>query len=191
MPCPDSTPAARRIAPMTTFALSAVGRDRPGIVAAVAEALVVDGVNIEDSQMSILRGHFAMVLILAAPDDVDAERLRGDLHAVGERLQLEGVSVTPVDDAPTGPQVDPTHTITVYGADHPGIVHAVAAALAAEQVNITGLTTRLVGEQEGRPLYVMLLEVVAEGVDPAALLTPVSAAQGVEVSVHALETATF
>jgi hypothetical protein len=37
----------------------------------------------------------------------------------------------------------------------------------------------------------MLLEVVAEGVDPAALLAPVSAAQGVEVSVHALETATL
>jgi predicted amino acid-binding ACT domain protein len=34
---------------VATYALSAVGRDRPGIVAAVAEALVVDGVNVEDS----------------------------------------------------------------------------------------------------------------------------------------------
>lgn len=176
---------------MATYALSAVGRDRPGIVAAVAEAIVVDGVNVEDSQMSILRGHFAMVLILAAPDDVDAERLRHDLQAVGERLELEGVSLTAVSDESPGGQPEPTHTITVYGADHPGIVHAVAAALAAEQVNITGLTTRLVGEDEGNPLYVMLLEVVAERVDPAAVLAPVSAAQGVEVSVRAIETATL
>lgn len=176
---------------MATYALSAVGRDRPGIVAAVAEAIVVDGVNVEDSQMSILRGHFAMVLILAVPDNVDAERLRRDLQAVGERLELEGVSLTAVSDESPGGQPEPTHTITVYGADHPGIVHAVAAALAAEQVNITGLTTRLVGEDEGNPLYVMLLEVVAERVDPAAVLAPVSAAQGVEVSVRAIETATL
>jgi predicted amino acid-binding ACT domain protein len=88
--------------------------------------------------MSILRGHFAMVLILAAPDDVDADRLRRDLQAVGERLELEGMSLTSVVDAPPRGQPDPTHTITVYGADHPGIVHAAAASLAAEQVIITG-----------------------------------------------------
>jgi glycine cleavage system transcriptional repressor len=176
---------------VATYALSAVGRDRPGIVAAVAEALVEDGVNIEDSQMSILRGHFAMVLILAAPDEVDAERLRRDLQSVGDRLELEGVSLTPVVDAAPAAQPEPTHMVTVYGADHPGIVHAVAACLAAERVNITGLTTRLVGEQEDNPLYVMMLEVAAGDADPAALLAPVADAQGVEVSVRELDAVAF
>lgn len=175
---------------MTTFALSAVGRDRPGIVAAVAEALVAHGVNVEDSQMSILRGHFAMVLIVQAPPEVDAERLADDLRAVGETLDLEAVALTPVADAaPTAP-AEPSHLVSVYGADHPGIVHAVAASLAAAQVNITGLTTRLVAEDE-QALYVMLLEVAAGEVEPAELLAPVAAAQGVEVSVRALETATL
>lgn len=174
---------------MTSFALSAVGRDRPGIVAAVAEALVADGVNIEDSQMSILRGHFAMVLILGAPDGVDADRLRDDVLATGERLGLEAVSLTPVTDAAPAAQPDPTHMVSVYGADHPGIVHAVAARLAAEQVNITGLTTRLLGEKDGDPLYVMLLEVAAGDADPGALLEPVAEAQGVEVTVRAIDTA--
>ena len=40
---------------MTHFALTAVGRDRPGIVAAVSRALLDHSVNIEDSQMTILR----------------------------------------------------------------------------------------------------------------------------------------
>ena len=176
---------------MTAFALSAVGRDRPGIVAAVAEALVADGVNIEDSQMSILRGHFAMVLILGAPDELDAGRLRDDLRATGERLGLEALSVTPVADAAPSGQPEPTHMVSVYGADHPGIVQAVAAKLAAHEVNITGLTTRLLGEQDGNPLYVMLLEVAAGDADPGALLEPVGEAQGVEVTVRAIETASL
>ena len=174
---------------MATFAVSVVGRDRPGIVAAIAEALVADRVNIEDSQMSILRGHFAMVLVIAAPPDIDAELLGADLRAVGERLDLEAIALTEVADATAPRQPEPTHVVSVYGADHPGIVHAVASRLAGAEVNITGLTTRLVGEQSGEPLYVMLLEVAAGDTDPAELLAPVAAEQGVEVSVRELETA--
>jgi glycine cleavage system transcriptional repressor len=171
---------------VTTFALSAIGRDRPGIVAAVAGALAADGVNIEDSQMSILRGHFAMVLILKAPPGLDAERLGADLRTVASELELEAIALTPVADASPDAAAEPTHLVSVYGADHLGIVHAVAAGLAAASVNITGLTTRLAGE-----LYVVLLEVAAGDADPAALLAPVAAAQGVEVTVRELETATL
>jgi glycine cleavage system transcriptional repressor len=176
---------------LTTFALSAVGRDRPGIVAAVAQALAADGVNIEDSQMSILRGHFAMVLIVQAPPEVDAARLAADLRQVGDALDLEAIALTPVADAAPAAASEPSHLVSVYGADHPGIVHAVAAGLVEADVNITGLTTRLVGDEGAEPLYVMLLEVAAGDADPAALLAPVAAAQGVEVSVRALETATL
>jgi len=36
---------------------------------------------VEDSQMTILRGHFAMMLVLAAPDDVDRDTLAADLDS--------------------------------------------------------------------------------------------------------------
>jgi glycine cleavage system transcriptional repressor len=171
---------------MPSFALSVVGRDRPGIVAAVAERLVEHGVNVEDSVMSILRGHFAMVLVLAAPDDVDVRGLRQELQDVATGLGLEAVSLSEVAGMPSL-RVEPTHTVSVYGADHPGIVHAVAAALAGAEVNITDLSTRLVGE-EGDPLYVMLLEVVAPGdVDPELLLETVAAEQGLSFSVRPVD----
>src|SRR6266481_3460631 len=48
-------------------AVTAVGADRPGIVAAVSRVLYDIGGNIEDSRMAILGGHFAMVLIVALP----------------------------------------------------------------------------------------------------------------------------
>ena len=73
-------------------------------------------------------------------------------------MPLETVALTEV------PALDPhaataSHSISVYGADHPGIVHGVAQALAAGGVNVVGLSTRVVGEGEGEPIYVMLLEV--------------------------------
>ena len=64
-------PAEGTFAAMEHLALSAIGRDRPGIVAAVTRVLLDHGVNVEDSQMTILRGHFTMTLILGVPDEAD------------------------------------------------------------------------------------------------------------------------
>src|SRR5215212_6822406 len=137
---------------MPAYALLAVGADRPGIIAAVAERLVAHGVNITDSQMGILRGSFAMALALSVPESSDAAALEADLRDVGEQLRLEALVLRPVVDAPA--RTDSTHAVTVYGADHPGIVAAVTGALARCGVNVCDLRTRLAGG-----LYVMHLEV--------------------------------
>ncbi|MFL5879210.1 MAG: glycine cleavage system protein R [Actinomycetota bacterium] len=52
---------------MARFAVSVFGRDRPGIVAAVSRVLADAGCNLEDTSMTILRGHFAMMLVVAGP----------------------------------------------------------------------------------------------------------------------------
>jgi glycine cleavage system transcriptional repressor len=171
------------------FALSAIGADRPGIVSAMSGCLLEHGINIEDSQMTILGGHFTMTLLVAG-EDFDADALRRDLEATGSRIGLEAVTLNAVDESVSG-RADPSHIVTVYGVDHPGIVHAVAEVLAVNAVNISDLNTRLVPE-EGRPgLYAMMLEVVLpDGVDGARLgeiLREVKDDQGVEVTVRELE----
>lgn len=175
---------------MRHYALTAVGRDRPGIVAAITAVLVDHGVNVEDSQMTILRGHFTMMLIVAADDDVDVEVLAGDLRETGEALDLELLTIAGVDELDgVTPASAPSHVVTVYGVDHPGIVHAVSAALAERGVSISDLTTRLVGE-EAAPLYALMMEVAIpdDGVrDVSDALAAAGAAQGVEVSVRPLE----
>src|SRR5205823_2219866 len=52
------------------FALSAIGRDRPGIVADLAELIYECDCNLEDSSMTILGSEFAVLLLLSgeAPD---------------------------------------------------------------------------------------------------------------------------
>ena len=163
---------------MPTYALSVLGADRPGIVAAIAETLAAHAVNVTDSHMGILRGHFAMTLIVEVPSDVAS--LQGDLDHVAGELGLEAVTLASVHE--TAPvSTEPTHTVTVYGPDHTGIVAAVARVLAEAGVNVCDLNTRLTGD-----LYVMFLEVAAP--DGVPSLDEVARAQGVEVSVQPLET---
>lgn len=166
-----------------------MGRDRPGIVAAITAVLLDHEVNVEDSQMTILRGHFTMMLIVAATDEADVEGLAADLQAAGRELDLELLTIAGVDDLEAESDAGPSHVVTVYGVDHPGIVHAASAALAEHDITITDLTTRLVGD-ESQPLYALMMEVAipASAVpDVSDALAAVGAAQGVEVSVRPLE----
>ena len=48
---------------VTLHAITVVGRDRPGIIAEATSRLAALGLNLEDSSMTLLRGHFAMTLI--------------------------------------------------------------------------------------------------------------------------------
>ena len=176
---------------MRHFALSAVGRDRPGIVAAVSRILLDRGLNVEDSQMTILCGHFTMMLVVSAADDLDEDALRADLDRVRDELGLESVSLADVEEVCLAAQPSPSHVVTVYGPDHPGIVHAAAAALAERGVNITDLNTRLISEEGEAPLYAMMMEVeLPAGLTAEALedsLADVRREQDVEVSVRPLE----
>jgi len=148
------------------FALSAVGVDRPGIVASVSGVLVELGCNLEDSTMSILQGHFAMLLVVQAPDAVTTGVLQDAVAPVAERFGLVAVvrAFDEIDElapgrpgdagAPGGGAQVEGWTIAVHGTDRIGIVHGVATALEAVGGNVVDLTTHLVGEPDA-PLYVM------------------------------------
>ncbi len=173
---------------MAHFAVTAVGADRPGIVAAVTGALAEHGCNLEDSSMTILRGQFAMMLVVDAPAGVGAGELQATLAAPASALDLV-LTVRPASESlPTGP--DESWTVSVYGADHPGIVHGVTSLLAARSVNIVDLSTRVIGSPES-PVYTMVLQVTLppEG-DPHQLqadLEAKAAELGVTCRLHPSE----
>ena len=175
---------------MRHYALSAIGRDRPGIVAGITRVLVDHEVNVEDSQATILRGHFTIVLIIALPDGGDVSRLDADLRAEASRLGLEAIALQEVADVDAD-EPEPSHTVTVYGVDHPGIVHATAEALAAQGANITDVNTRLVSEEGTEPLYALMMEVaVPTGNRIDALRAALEAAaerEGLEVALNEIQ----
>lgn len=141
------------------IAVTAVGNDRTGIVAAVSRALYESGCNLQDATSTILRGHFSMMLIVSAPPEVAAGDLEVKLAPVAEELGLS-ITARAVEEADT--EVTPaTHMVSVYGADEPGIVYRVTKELAAAGLNITALSSRVIGS-ESEPVYALMLEVAAD-----------------------------
>ena len=142
---------------MTHFAVTAVGADRPGIVAAVTGAFAEHGCNLEDSSMTILRGQFAMMLVVDAPSGVGAGELEATLAGPAAALDLVVTVRRAAEPAEAEAEVE-SWTLSVYGADHPGIVHGITSLLAERSVNIVDLSTRVVGSPEN-PVYTMVLQV--------------------------------
>lgn len=171
---------------MASLALAAIGRDRPGIVAAVSRVLFELGCNVEDSSMTLLRGNFSMMLVVACPDDLTPEAAREALRPACEEMGLT-FSVLPVDDTASVPE--PTHVLTVYGGDRPGILYRTCALLAEADVNITDLNSRLVGDAQ--PVYALILELeVPASVDATDLegrVRAVAAELGVDVTLRERE----
>jgi len=175
---------------MPRFAVSAVGADRPGIVAGVSGALVDLGGNLEDSTMTILQGYFAILLVVSVRPEVTAASLESALAPVADRFRLV-LSVWPLAEDSAVPAEaaggGSPWSIAVHGADRPGIVHGVATALAEVGGNIVDLGTHLVGSAD-KPVYVMTLRVTLPAQpDPVAAAEQVrSAAEalGVHCTVH-------
>jgi glycine cleavage system transcriptional repressor len=174
---------------MQHFALTIVGRDRPGIVAQVTEILFNLGCNIADSSCSILGGQFAMILIIAHPTFANRDSF--------------GTAFQPLEDADLtvalrvlkpGGELHPDLSgeicmISVYGADKPGIVYHVAKVLGEKKINITDLNTKLVGTEQ-RPVYVMIIEAILPETtseqDVNGWMTPLREQLQVDISVRTI-----
>jgi glycine cleavage system transcriptional repressor len=156
------------------YAVTVIGHDRPGIIADVAEILARLGLNLTDSTMTRLRGHFAMTLVCAGPTTGAA------IEAALEPLTAERtllVTVRSVEEEPVHEPAGSPHVITLHGADRLGIVATLARAVAESGGNITDLTTRLSGS-----LYVIVAEV--DATNPERLDTALrTAAQRLDVEV--------
>jgi len=130
---------------MSLLAVTVLGHDRPGIVADTTAALAGLGGNLEDSTMTLLRGHFAMLLLVRTSAGAPAVRdaLAG-LSADG-RLTVD-VREVPDLELHAATAAGLPHVLSVHGADRPGIVGALTGVVAGARGNITDLTTRLSGD---------------------------------------------
>ena len=171
------------------YAVSVVGKDRPGIVAAITGGLFNLGCNIADSSCTMLGGEFAMILIISMKRPFSKSRLIEELKPVCDGLGMTlGVRTLHPDEIIRQETDGEICMVSVYGADQPGIVYRVTKELATRSINITDLNTRLIGTAE-EPVYVLMLEIAlpegesAEGVEQtlAALKKELNVEIGVRV----------
>lgn len=136
---------------MTVLAVTVLGHDRPGIIAQATSALAALGMNLEDSTMTLLRGHFAFMLICSGEADVDT--VADALRPLTAEESLD-VSVRAVKPEPEHVSAGSQYQLVVHGGDRAGIVSALTEVIAAAGGNVTDLSTRLSGS-----LYVLVAEV--------------------------------
>lgn len=155
--------------------LTAIGSDRPGIVAAITGVLLESDCNIEDSQMARLGPDFACMLMIRMPEGMVSRQLEQRLAATAGEfgLNIYLKDLRPEEASDTRAEQH-KHLIHVYGADRKGIVNRISRHLANNSVNITNLHTEVIHHE--KPLYVMLIEVeIPPFVDPGKLQAELAA----------------
>lgn len=174
-----------------TVVLTGVGRDRVGIVAELTQMLFELGGNLLDSSMTLLRGEFALILMVELSEHTALADLEKGLlqleNQLGMKIHIRELAVDELYEPDTDCS---SFIVSVYGADKPGIVAAVTRALAQNNLNITDVQTKSTGHAD--KIFLMILEVSsATGAmnvsDVESKLKSIGAQLCVDISVQALD----
>ncbi len=169
------------------FMLTVAGRDQPGILAGLSSALYQAGANLGEAAMARLGGNFTIMLM--AETEADEAALRRQIDPLAQKMQLH-VHIDRLEGRPHQP-AEPNVQIAVHGADRPGMVAQVSAALTSAGLSILDLDSK-VGGTADKPVYIMVIDGYAPGgmqtveraLEPIRLsgievrLTPVSRSAG-------------
>jgi glycine cleavage system transcriptional repressor len=134
--------------------VTAIGEDRPGIVAKLTEIVAKHGGNLEASRMALLGGDFAAISLVAVPAD-KCDALEKALNV----LTVDGLTIVCKKSKGVSPDRFAKHTfykIALTGADHEGIVHKISAHLRDLNINFQSVETDITHAPEtGSPLFTM------------------------------------
>ena len=121
------------------LAVTIIGRDRPGLVNAVSEAVAAFGGSWLESRMARLAGEFAGIVLV----DVSEANVEG-LTAALRALELKGLRATVARSAaehrPAGCK---SLKLDLVGHDRPGIVRDITHVLTRLGVNIEEFTSSI------------------------------------------------
>lgn len=129
--------------------ISVIGRDCPGVVYAISSALSKEKCNIEELSQTILKGQFASIFIVSAPEGVTEEDIQRvvSLNLEARNMDLT-VSARTFETATfsSGEETEP-FVVTVNGSDQPEIIAMISGVFAEQKVNIENLKAIRLGEE--------------------------------------------
>lgn len=118
--------------------ISAIGKDRPGIVDQLSKTVLEHECNISDSRMTVLGGEFAILLLVEGNWNTLA-KLEDSMPALEQQLGLTIIAKR-TEERPPGGELLP-YGVDVVSLDHPGIVHHLASFFSSREINIEDLVT--------------------------------------------------
>ena len=137
--------------------ITAVGKDRPGIVDKLSEAILESGCNINDSRMTVLGGEFALIQMISGKWNALA-KLENQLPGIGEKLSLT-ITSKRTEQAPHSENLL-AYSVDVVSMDHPGIVYKIANFFSSRSINIRELNTNsYAAAHTGTPMFTMSMVV--------------------------------
>ena len=167
--------------------ITAIGKDKPGLVDSISRFILRCDCNIEDSRMAILGGEFAMLILVGGEDAAIARLLE---CSVSEGQQVGLAIQARRTEKPGEAVVAGTipYRLDAYSLDHPGIVQRVAHYLAEHRVNIRAMDTRLShAPHTGQPLFSLhaIVEVPAKEnlKDLRVGLSTISAEENIDIEI--------
>ena len=166
------------------YMLTVVGRDKPGIVASISEALFAGGCNFGEASMSRLGGNFTIMLMVQFKGTL--KELEKIIAPVAQQLSLH----CHVDDieARLHSHRVPDVRISVYGPDQTGIVAHITSVLAKAGLDIYDLESDVGGTDE-KPIYIMHIEGHAiNGVDALRQALDTDKTEGIETHLEEIDT---
>ena len=124
LPLPSNNPCTPLRPLMQNYlVMSALGRNRPGLVDACSKSIKDCGCSIVDSRMAVLGGEFAMIMLLSGTWDAIA-KIENILPRLEETLDVKIISRR--TDLRKGADKLMPYAVEVVSMDHPGIVHDIA-----------------------------------------------------------------
>jgi len=153
------------------FIMTAFGKDRPGVVAEIAEIIFENKCNLEDSNMGRLADEFTLILLLAGKGEDLQEKLSRDCKRL-EREKDIFVFIRPLEyQIPETKNGNSYFTIEVEGIDQAGIVYKISRLLADQDINIETLKSqKKFSPNSGTALYSMEIKAkLPDSVSMAAL----------------------
>ena len=117
------------------YVISAVGKDKPGLVHSVSNVLADLGINIVDVDARSVRGHFSLFVVIdLGTSEYGFEKMYTRLKPLESDFNL-GLNIEPYE-AGRRKADKRLMVLTVMGQDRPGIVAAVSGILAEIDINI-------------------------------------------------------
>ena len=133
--------------------LTALGKDKPGIVDKLSMAIMDCGCNIEDSRMMVMGGEFAVMLMVSGKWN-ELAKLEDSLPLLREKLALT-ITAERTETKPHTANLIP-YSVEVVAIDHPGIVYQIANFFSAREINIHELNSnRYAAAHTGTPMFSM------------------------------------
>ncbi len=148
--------------PRNALVISALGKDRPGLVDALSRCVLEAGCNIADSRMTVLGGDFAVILLVAGNWNT-LSKLEDQLPNLARQLDMT-ITARRTEPVEARGALLP-YAVEVVSLDHPGIVHNLASFFSGRGINIQDLTTTTyAAAHTGTPMFAvhLVIEVPAE-----------------------------